>query len=54
MRGVIASGQNLDPEAMVARARAIRKMEGTDLASVVTTKAAYQWDASEAEESDGR
>ena len=40
MRGVIASGQNLDPEAMVARARAIRKMEGTDLASVVTTKAA--------------
>jgi carbamoyl-phosphate synthase small subunit len=32
---------------MVARARAIRKMEGTDLASVVTTKAAYPWDASE-------
>ena len=47
MRGVIASGQDLDPEAMVARARAIRKMEGTDLASVVTTKAAYPWDASE-------
>src|ERR1700722_17048543 len=47
MRGVIASGQNLDPDARVAKARAIRKMEGTDLASVVTTKAAYQWDASE-------
>jgi carbamoyl-phosphate synthase small subunit len=47
MRGVIASGQNLDPNAMVARARAIPKMEGTDLASVVTTKAAYPWDASE-------
>jgi carbamoyl-phosphate synthase small subunit len=47
MRGVIASGENLDPDALVARARSIRKMEGTDLASVVTTKAAYPWDASE-------
>jgi carbamoyl-phosphate synthase small subunit len=47
MRGVIASGENLDAEALVAKARAIRKMEGTDLASVVTTKAAYKWDASE-------
>jgi carbamoyl-phosphate synthase small subunit len=47
MRGVIASGPNLDADALVAKARAIRKMEGTDLASVVTTKAAYSWDASE-------
>jgi carbamoyl-phosphate synthase small subunit len=47
MRGVIASGENLDADALVAKARAIRKMEGTDLASVVTTKAAYKWDASE-------
>jgi carbamoyl-phosphate synthase small subunit len=47
MRGVIASGENLDVDALVAKARAIRKMEGTDLASVVTTKAAYTWDASE-------
>ena len=47
MRGVIASGENLDVEALVAKARAIRKMEGTDLASVVTTKVAYKWDASE-------
>jgi carbamoyl-phosphate synthase small subunit len=47
MRGVIASGETLDPEALVAKARAIRKMEGTDLASVVTTKAQYKWDASE-------
>jgi carbamoyl-phosphate synthase small subunit len=47
MRGVIASGQNLDADALVAKARAIRKMEGTDLASVVTTKAPYSWDASE-------
>jgi carbamoyl-phosphate synthase small subunit len=47
MRGVIASGENLDADALVEKARAIRKMEGTDLASVVTTKAAYKWDASE-------
>ena len=47
MRGVIASGENLDADALVAKARAIRKMEGTDLASVVTTKTAYKWDASE-------
>ena len=47
MRGVIASGPALDPDALVARARAIRKMEGTDLASVVTTKSIYKWDANE-------
>ena len=47
MRGVMASGENLDAEALVAKARAIPKMEGTDLASVVTTKVAYEWDANE-------
>ena len=47
MRGVIASGENLDVEALVAKARAIRKMDGTDLASVVSTKVAYEWDANE-------
>jgi len=47
MRGVIASGDALDAEALVAKARAIRKMEGTDLASVVSTKAAYSWDSAE-------
>jgi carbamoyl-phosphate synthase small subunit len=47
MRGVIASGERLDAEALVAKARSIRKMEGTDLASVVSTKAAYAWDADE-------
>jgi len=47
MRGVIASDQNLDPEALVAKARSIRKMDGTDLASVVTTKERYTWDANE-------
>jgi carbamoyl-phosphate synthase small subunit len=47
MRGVIASGEKLDADALVAKAQAIRKMDGTDLASVVTTKSVYQWDANE-------
>src|SRR5580658_1786905 len=47
MRGVIASGEHLDEAALVAKARAIRKMDGTDLASVVSTKVAYEWDANE-------
>ena len=47
MRGVLASGENLDEAALVAKAKAIRKMDGTDLASVVTTKAAYQWSSAE-------
>src|ERR1700722_14534003 len=47
MRGVIASGDSLDPGALIAKARSIRKMDGTDLASVVSTKTTYQWDANE-------
>ena len=47
MRGVIASGDNLDVDALVAKARSIQKMEGTDLASAVSTKEAYKWDSSE-------
>lgn len=47
MRGVIASGEQLDVEAMVAKARSIRKMDGTDLASVVSTKTIYEWSAVE-------
>jgi carbamoyl-phosphate synthase small subunit len=47
MRGVIASGENLDEAALVEKARAIKKMDGTDLASVVTTKHIYEWSASE-------
>ena len=47
MRGVIASGENLNPDELVAKARSIRKMDGTDLASVVTTKTAYEWDENE-------
>jgi carbamoyl-phosphate synthase small subunit len=47
MRGVIASGENLDADALVAKAKSIKKMEGTDLASVVSTREAYKWDSSE-------
>jgi carbamoyl-phosphate synthase small subunit len=43
MRGVISSIES-DPEKLVAKARAIRKMDGTDLARVVTTKQRYQWE----------
>jgi carbamoyl-phosphate synthase small subunit len=47
MRGVIASGENLNADDLVAKARSIPKMEGTDLASVVSTKQSYTWDADE-------
>jgi carbamoyl-phosphate synthase small subunit len=44
MRGVISSMET-DIDVLVAKARSIRKMDGTDLASVVTTKVRYEWDA---------
>ncbi|MGB6975054.1 MAG: glutamine-hydrolyzing carbamoyl-phosphate synthase small subunit [Terracidiphilus sp.] len=44
MRGVISTKET-DVEKLVARARAIRKMDGTDLARVVSTKASYTFDA---------
>ena len=47
MRGVIASGEKLDEAALVAKARAIKKMDGTDLASVVSTKGIYEWSSTE-------
>ncbi len=43
MRGVISSIEN-DPDVLVQKARSIRKMDGTDLASVVSTKARYEWE----------
>ncbi len=42
MRGVISTVEQ-DPEVLVARARALRPMDGTDLASVVSTKSPYEW-----------
>ena len=47
MRGVIASGEHLDEAALVAKAKAIRNMTGTDLASVVSTKTVYEWSDAE-------
>ncbi len=47
MRGVIASGEKLDSDALVMKARSIRKMDGTDLASVVSTKTIYEWGVGE-------
>jgi carbamoyl-phosphate synthase small subunit len=42
MRGVISSSET-DVQNLVARARSIPKMDGTDLARVVTTKKKYEW-----------
>jgi len=44
MRGVISSAVS-DLEALVQKARSIRKMDGTDLARVVSTKSVYQFDS---------
>jgi carbamoyl-phosphate synthase small subunit len=46
MRGVISTDVS-DPEALVQKARNIRKMDGTDLARVVSTKSVYQFDSSD-------
>ena len=48
MRGVIATG-HVDPHQLVEKARAIPRMEGTDLVSAVTCAAPYQWAARAAE-----
>jgi carbamoyl-phosphate synthase small subunit len=44
MRGVISTGVS-DIDALVQRAKNIRKMDGTDLARVVSTKSSYTFDA---------
>ena len=46
MRGVISSMET-DTDALVLKARAIRKMDGMDLASGVSTKVRYEWDAAD-------
>ena len=46
MRGCLSTEVG-DPEALVAKARAHRTMEGTDLASVVSTKQPYSWNSDE-------
>ena len=44
MRGVISTAET-DVEKLVAKARSIKKMDGTDLARVVSTKSSYTFDA---------
>jgi len=43
MRGVIMTGDNLDPRALVERARSIPTMEGSDLVRDVTCREPFDW-----------
>jgi carbamoyl-phosphate synthase small subunit len=43
MRGVISSIET-NTDLLIEKARSIRKMDGTDLAKVVSTKARYEWE----------
>ncbi|MDE3166695.1 MAG: glutamine-hydrolyzing carbamoyl-phosphate synthase small subunit, partial [Acidobacteriota bacterium] len=52
MRGVISTTVS-DPEVLVERARKIRKMEGTDLARVVSTASAYTFDSADSRNQTG-
>jgi carbamoyl-phosphate synthase small subunit len=46
MRGVISTTET-NPEVLIHKARNIRKMDGTDLARVVSTKTSYDFDSSD-------
>jgi len=52
MRGVIST-KTADAESLVQKARSIRKMDGTDLARVVSTKAMYTFDSSDSRNQSG-
>jgi carbamoyl-phosphate synthase small subunit len=52
MRGVISTTET-DTGILVAKARAIRKMDGTDLAKVVSTKSIYTFDADDTRNQSG-
>src|SRR5437773_4130860 len=43
LRGVIGTGEELDPDTLVDRARSIPPMEGSDLVRVVTSAEAFDW-----------
>jgi len=43
LRGVIGTGEGLDPDTLVDRARTIPPMEGSDLVRVVTSPEAFDW-----------
>ncbi|MDB2705270.1 glutamine-hydrolyzing carbamoyl-phosphate synthase small subunit [Pseudomonadota bacterium] len=46
MKGCIVAGDNIDVEAAIAAAQAFDGLKGMDLAKVVTTEKAYEWDKS--------
>jgi carbamoyl-phosphate synthase small subunit len=52
MRGVISTKET-NPDVLVQRARSIRKMDGTDLARVVSTKSVYTFDAEDSRNQSG-
>lgn len=52
MRGVVATGSQLDERALVEQARAIPKMEGSDLVKDVTSQTAFDWTAGAPDEYD--
>src|SRR5215813_11364273 len=50
MRGVVMTGSQLDPQALVEHANAIPKMEGSDLVRGVTVDKAFDWSSEKAGE----
>jgi carbamoyl-phosphate synthase small subunit len=52
MRGVIST-QESDPNTLVQKARSIPKMDGTDLARVVSTKSVYEFDSDDSRNQSG-
>jgi carbamoyl-phosphate synthase small subunit len=52
MRGVISTDVT-DPDALVQKARKIRKMDGTDLARVVSTKSVFSFDSTDSRNQTG-
>jgi carbamoyl-phosphate synthase small subunit len=52
MRGVISTAET-DTDKLVAKARSIRKMDGTDLARVVSTKSVYSFDSTDSRNQTG-
>jgi carbamoyl-phosphate synthase small subunit len=52
MRGVISTAET-NTDVLIAKARSLRKMDGTDLARVVSTKSAYAFDAADSRNQTG-
>ena len=50
MRGIVATGSQLDEQALVAKAQSIPKMEGSDLVRGVTATEAFDWTEADAGE----